>query len=110
MSKTVSIARLGVSSPNVRARNFRTQVGLERDTGPCQTTVMKMTFAIPDDLGRRFHAAVPAGERSTVISNILRQKVRPNEASLAAVCRRVNRLKPLAREMAEWERFDDQTP
>ncbi len=71
---------------------------------------MKMTFAIPDDLGERFRAVVPAGERSAVVAEFLRKRMRPTATSLAAVCRRVNRLKPLAHEMAEWERFDDQAP
>lgn len=73
-------------------------------------TAMKMTFAIPDDLGRRFREAVPAGERSAVVTDSLRKKLRPSQASLAAVCRRVNKLKGLELEMADWERFGDQEP
>lgn len=69
---------------------------------------MKMTFAIPDELGRRFREAVPAGERSALVSGFLRKKLRPPERSLEAVCRRVNKLKGLEEEMADWERFDDQ--
>jgi hypothetical protein len=71
---------------------------------------MKMTFAIPDELGQRFRDAVPAGERSAMVTGFLRKKLRPSEQALAAVCRRVNKLKPLDREMADWERFDDQAP
>ena len=71
---------------------------------------MKMTFAIPDELGRRFREAVPVSERSAVVTDILRKKLRPSEQSLAAVCRRVNKLKSLAQDMAGWERFDDQEP
>lgn len=69
---------------------------------------MKMTFAIPDDIGRRFRKAVPMGNRSAVVTSLLRKKLRPSEQSLEAVCRRVNRLGALEREMAEWEQFDDQ--
>ncbi len=71
---------------------------------------MKMTFAIPDKLGQRFREVVPAGERSAVVTDFLRKKLRPSEQSLEAVCRRVNKLKALGQEMADWERFDDQTP
>ncbi len=71
---------------------------------------MKMTFAIPDELGRRFRKAVPAGGRSAVVADFLRKKLRPSDGSLEAVCRRVNKLKALERDMAEWERFDDQEP
>ncbi|MEK7686646.1 MAG: hypothetical protein AAB466_14620 [Verrucomicrobiota bacterium] len=71
---------------------------------------MKITFAIPDELGQRFREAVPAGERSAVVTDFLRKKLRPSEQSLAAVCRRVNKLAALEREMADWEHFDDQEP
>ncbi len=71
---------------------------------------MKMTFAIPDELGRRFCQTVPAGERSAVVIDFLRKKLRPSEQSLAAVCRRVNKLKALKQEMTDWECFDDQEP
>ena len=68
---------------------------------------MKMTFAIPDAVGRRFRKAVPAGHRSAVVATMLRKKLRPSEQSLAAVCQRVNKLAALEQEMAEWECFDD---
>lgn len=71
---------------------------------------MKMTFAIPDDVGRRFRKAVPAGERSAVVTEFLRKKLRPAGQSLEVVCRRVNKLKALKQEMVDWERFDDQEP
>ncbi len=69
---------------------------------------VKMTFAIPDEVGRRFRRGVPPGRRSAVVSELLRKKLRPSGRALEAVCRRVNRLSALEREMAEWERFDDQ--
>lgn len=73
-------------------------------------TAMKMTFAIPDELGQRFRQAVPAGERSAVVTDFLRKKLRLSDQSLEAVCRRVNKLKALEQDMAGWERFDDQAP
>lgn len=69
---------------------------------------MKMTFAIPDSVGRRFRKAVPAGHRSAVVTTMLRRKLQPSTQSLAAVCERVNKLADLEEEMAEWEAFDDQ--
>ena len=69
---------------------------------------MKMTFASPDELGKRFREVVPAGERSAVVTRFLRKKLRPTGQSLEAVCRRANKLKALDRDMAGWERFDDQ--
>jgi hypothetical protein len=70
---------------------------------------MKMTFAIPDEVGRRFRKTVPTGNRSAVVTNLLRKKLRPSPQSLEAVCQRVNRLGVLEKEMTEWEQFDDQT-
>jgi predicted nucleic acid-binding protein len=69
---------------------------------------MKMTFAIPDELSRRFRQSVPSGKRSAVITSMLASKLRPSDQSLAAVCKRVNALEALEDEMAEWEKFDDQ--
>ena len=69
---------------------------------------MKMTFAIPDDVGWRFRKTVPTGNRSAMVANLLRKKLRPSLQSLEAVCQRVNRLDALEKEMAEWEQFDDQ--
>lgn len=69
---------------------------------------MKMTFAIPDDVGRRFREAVPAGERSAVVADFLRKKLRPSGQALEDVCHRVNKLKALKQEIANWECFDDQ--
>jgi hypothetical protein len=69
---------------------------------------MKMTFAIPDEVGRRFREAVRPGARSAVVAALLRKRLRASQGSLERVCRRVNRLSALGREMAEWERFDDQ--
>ena len=83
---------------------------LEPNPGPCYAACMKMTFAIPNNLGQRFRKTVPAGERSAVVTDFLRKRFRPSEQALEIVCRRVNKLKTLGREMAEWERFDDQTP
>lgn len=69
---------------------------------------MKMTFAIPDDVGRRFRKSVPAGNRSATVTNLLRKKLRPSKKSFEAVCRRVNQIGALESEITEWELFDDQ--
>lgn len=68
---------------------------------------MKMSFAIPDEIGRRFKKAVPAGQRSAVVTGLLKKKLRPNRTELERVCDRVNRLVRLDDEMTEWEKFDD---
>ena len=85
-------------------------VALETTGRRCYQTAMKMTFAIPDELGQRFREAVPVGERSAVVADFLRKKLRPADSALEAVCRRVNKLKALEQDMVGWERFDDQEP
>ncbi len=70
---------------------------------------MKMTFAIADDVGRRFRKTVLTGNRSAVVTSLLRKQLRPSPQSLGAVCRRVNRLGALDKEITEWEQFDDQS-
>ncbi len=71
---------------------------------------MKISFAIPDEIGRRFKKAVPAGQRSAVVANLLKKKLSVNKAELERVCDRVNRLARLDDEMTEWEKFDDGDP
>ena len=93
-----------------RADSHATILRLEDPPGLRYAVGMKMTFAIPDDVVRRFRKAVPAGERSAVVTDFLRKKLRPSGPALEAVCRRVNKLKALQKEMADWERFDDQAP
>ena len=67
---------------------------------------MKLSFDIPDDLGRRFKKVVPAGQRSAVVVGLLKKKLRATEADLEKVCARVNSLADLEEEMVEWEKFD----
>ena len=68
---------------------------------------MKLSFAIPDELGRQFKKAVPAGQRSAVVTALLKKKLGVSEANLEKVCARVNRLTRLDQEMSAWEKFDD---
>ncbi|MHB8524083.1 MAG: hypothetical protein ACYDH9_25450 [Limisphaerales bacterium] len=68
---------------------------------------MKISIAIPDHLGRQFKKTVPAGQRSAVVTGLLKRKLRATQADLEQVCDRVNRFSRLNHEMAQWERFDD---
>ena len=71
---------------------------------------MRMSFAIPDEIGRRFKQTVPVGQRSAVVASLLKRKLQTNEEDLVRVCDRVNRLVRLDREMTEWEKMDDSDP
>ena len=72
-------------------------------------TNMKMIFVVPDKIGRRFKKAVPAGQRSATVTDLLKSRLRATDAQMERTCERVNRLKKLNREMGEWEKFDDTT-
>jgi hypothetical protein len=66
-----------------------------------------MTLSIPDDVARRFQAAVPARRRSRLVTRLLEQELSERDDSLAAACRAANRDQALVREIDEWQAFDD---
>ncbi len=68
---------------------------------------MRMTLSIPDDVARRFQAAVPARRRSRLVTLLLERELSERDKSLAAACRAANRDRALAREIDEWQAFDD---
>jgi hypothetical protein len=68
---------------------------------------MKIALEIPAPVARRFKAFVPSGERSAVVTRLLECAFPPKLGRDEEVCRRVNRIKQLSSEMAEWEQFDD---
>jgi hypothetical protein len=68
---------------------------------------MRMTLSIPDDVARRFQAAVPARRRSRLVTRLLEQELSERDDSLAAACRAANRDQALVREIDEWQAFDD---
>jgi len=68
---------------------------------------MKMIFVVPDEIGRRFKKAVPAGQRSATVTNLIKSRLRATDTEIEKTCERVNRLEKLNQEMREWEKFDD---
>ncbi len=68
---------------------------------------MKIVLEIPARLAKRFRASVPSGQRSAVITRLLERAVAEKSKRDETVCRRVNRLKRLSAEMAEWEKMDE---
>jgi hypothetical protein len=71
---------------------------------------MKVVLEIPAPVARRFKAVVPSGERSAVVTRLLECAFPPKLGRGEEDCHRVNRLKQLSSEMADWERFDDTDP
>ena len=68
---------------------------------------MRMTLSIPDVVAHRFQAAVPARQRSRLVTRLLEQELSERDNSLAAACRAANRDRVLAREIDEWQAFED---
>ncbi len=68
---------------------------------------MKISFAIPDEIGCQFKKAVPAGQRSAVVTVCCRRSCLRLKRIWNAYAPGLNGLARLSREMAEWERFDD---
>ena len=68
---------------------------------------MRMTLSIPDAVARRFQAAVPARQRSRLVTRLLKHELSERDNSLASACRAANRDKVLQHEIDEWQSFDD---
>ena len=68
---------------------------------------MRITLSIPDEVAHRFQAAVPARQRSRLVTRLLEQALAERDSSLAAACRAANSDKVLEKEIDEWQAFED---
>jgi hypothetical protein len=68
---------------------------------------MRITLSIPDAVARRFRAAVPARQRSSLVTRLLQNELASRDDSLTSACRAANRDKALSREIDDWQLFDD---
>lgn len=68
---------------------------------------MRITLSIPDAVAHRFQAAVPARQRSRLVTRLLQHELSERDNSLASACRAANRDQVLEREIDEWQSFDD---
>lgn len=68
---------------------------------------MRITLSIPDAVARRFQVAIPPRQRSRLVTHLLEGALAEHEDSLAAACRAANRDKALAREIDDWQLFED---
>lgn len=68
---------------------------------------MRITLSIPDSVARKFQAVVPARQRSSLVTELLKQELATREEALAAACRSANRDQKLKAEVDEWQSFDD---
>lgn len=70
-------------------------------------TIVKMTFEIATPVAVRFKSAVPSGKRSGLVTDLLAQRLKIEEASLEAACRKANKLEEVNRDMKDWERLNE---
>ncbi len=68
---------------------------------------MRITLSIPDVVAHRFQAAVPARQRSRLVTRLLERELSERNDILASACRAANRDKALQCEIDEWQSFDD---
>lgn len=68
---------------------------------------MRMTLSIPDAVAHRFQAAIPARQRSRLVTRLLEDELARHDDDLAAACRSANSDQTLNKEIEEWQSFDD---
>ncbi|MCF6313809.1 MAG: hypothetical protein L3J39_15295 [Verrucomicrobiales bacterium] len=68
---------------------------------------MRMTLSIPDRIARRFQAAVPAQQRSQLVTRLLENELSKLDDTLSSACLAANLDKGLNSEIQEWQSFDD---
>jgi metal-responsive CopG/Arc/MetJ family transcriptional regulator len=68
---------------------------------------MRITLSIPDAVAHRFQVAIPARQRSRLVTRLLEGVLSEHKDSLAAACRAANRDKALKREIEDWQSFED---
>ena len=68
---------------------------------------MRVTLSIPDPVARRFRASVPQRKRSRLVTALLEKELSKLEGNLAQACLAANRDPALAKEVDEWQSFED---
>lgn len=65
---------------------------------------------MPDELARRFMAAVPDRKRSAIVARLLEDELKKHDKALERACRAANDDTALTAEIDEWQVFDDPLP
>jgi len=68
---------------------------------------MRITLSIPDPVARRFQTAVPARQRSRLVTKLIEAELEKEESALAKACQSANRDHALAGEIEDWQAFED---
>ena len=68
---------------------------------------MKITLELPDELGRKFKAIIPNGQRSKLVAELLSKRLRAAESSLESAAKKANKFKAIADDMKAWEALNE---
>jgi hypothetical protein len=68
---------------------------------------MRITLSIPDAVAQRFQASVPARQRSKLVTRLIEDELKKEDAALAKACMNANQDTALESEIDEWQAFED---
>jgi hypothetical protein len=68
---------------------------------------MKITLELPDELGRKFKATIPNGQRSRLVAELLSKRLKTAESSLESAAKKANKFKAVAEDMKAWEALNE---
>ncbi|MEY2429611.1 MAG: hypothetical protein QOJ40_2496 [Verrucomicrobiota bacterium] len=68
---------------------------------------MKITLELPDNLGRRFKAIVPNGQRSSLVAKLLADRLKIADVSLEHSAKKANSLRAVNKDMKAWEALNE---
>lgn len=69
---------------------------------------MRITLSIPDPVAKRFQSAIPARQRSRLVTQLIEDELKKEDDALAKACQAANRDDALAAEVDEWQSFEDE--
>jgi hypothetical protein len=68
---------------------------------------MKITLDLPDETGRKFKAAIPSGQRSKLVAELLSKRLKTAEDSLEAAAKKANKFRMVNKDMKAWEALNE---
>lgn len=68
---------------------------------------MKITLELPDDIGRKFKATIPNGQRSKLVAELLSKRLKTADDSLERAAKKANRFRAVNEDMKAWEALNE---
>ena len=70
---------------------------------------MRITLSIPEPVARKFRTAVPARQRSQLVTRLIEAELERAEQQLVSACLQANADIGLSDEIDEWQAFEDES-